>query len=51
MQSYLDRGYTAVKMKVGEGSLAEDLKRIEAVLGIVGSGRNLAVDVNGKFNL
>ena len=51
MQSYLDRGYTAVKMKVGGGSLAEDLKRIEAVLGIVGSVRNLAVDVNGKFNL
>ena len=51
MQSYLDRGYTAVKMKVGGVSMAEDLKRIEAVLEIVGHGRNLAVDVNGKFNL
>ena len=50
MQSYLDRGYMVVKMKVGGVSLAEDIKRIEAVLEIVGDGRNLAVDVNGKCN-
>ena len=51
MQSYLDSGYTAVKMKVGGESVAEDLKRIEVVFKIVGDGSNLAVDVNGKFNL
>jgi D(-)-tartrate dehydratase len=51
MRGYLDRGYTTVKMKIGGASLAEDLKRIEAVLAIVGTGRNLAVDANGRFGL
>ena len=51
MQSYLDRGYTAVKMKIGGASLADDLGRIEAVLSVVGGGANLAVDANGKFGL
>ena len=51
MRGYLDRGYTTVKMKIGGASLAEDLKRIEAVLAIVGAGRNLAVDANGRFGL
>lgn len=51
MRGYLDRGYTTVKMKIGGASLAEDLKRIEAVLAIVGAGRNLAVDANGWFDL
>ena len=32
MRSYLDRGYTVVKMKIGGDSLAEDQARIEAVL-------------------
>jgi L-alanine-DL-glutamate epimerase-like enolase superfamily enzyme len=51
MRGYLDRGYTTVKMKIGGASIAEDLKRIEAVLAIVGEGRNLAVDANGRFGL
>jgi D(-)-tartrate dehydratase len=51
MRGYLDRGYTTVKMKIGGASLAEDLRRIEAVLPIVGTGRNLAVDANGRFDL
>jgi L-alanine-DL-glutamate epimerase-like enolase superfamily enzyme len=51
MRGYLDRGYKVVKMKIGGASLAEDLKRIEAVLAVVGSGRNLAVDANGRFDL
>ncbi|HEY2010480.1 MAG TPA: mandelate racemase/muconate lactonizing enzyme family protein [Rhizomicrobium sp.] len=50
MKSYLDRGYRVVKMKIGNG-LAEDLKRIEAVLKVVGDGQNLAVDANGRFDL
>lgn len=32
MRSYLDRGYSVVKMKIGGASLSEDCKRIEAVL-------------------
>ena len=51
MRGYRDLGYRAVKMKVGLADLATDLRRIEAVLDIVGQGENLAVDVNGRFEL
>jgi L-alanine-DL-glutamate epimerase-like enolase superfamily enzyme len=51
MKSYRDRGYRVVKMKIGGASLAEDIRRIEAVIKIVGEGRNLCVDVNGRFDL
>jgi L-alanine-DL-glutamate epimerase-like enolase superfamily enzyme len=51
MQSYLDRGYSVVKMKIGGVPLTDDLRRIEAVLGILGSGQKLAVDANGRFGL
>ncbi len=51
MRSYRDRGYKVVKMKIGAAPLAEDLRRIDAVLEIVGDGRNLAVDANGRFDL
>ncbi len=51
MRSYLDRGYTVVKKKIGGASLAEDLQRIEAVLAEIGSNAKLAVDANGRFDL
>ncbi|HET7769957.1 MAG TPA: enolase C-terminal domain-like protein, partial [Chloroflexota bacterium] len=52
MRRYLDLGYTTVKMKIGGAPLAEDARRIEAVLKIVGSdGQRLAVDANGRFDL
>jgi L-alanine-DL-glutamate epimerase-like enolase superfamily enzyme len=51
MQSYLDRGYSVVKMKIGGAPLADDLKRIEAVLEILEPGQSLAVDANGRFDL
>lgn len=51
MKKYLDLGYTVVKMKIGGESLAADLERIEAVVRIVGSGKNVAVDANGRFDL
>src|ERR687890_2618152 len=51
MRSYLDRGYTVVKMKIGGAPLADDLKRIEAVLGMLPRGCSLAVDANGRFDL
>ena len=51
MRSYLDRGYTVVKMKIGGASLSEDLRRIEAVLALLGPGQRLAVDANGRFDL
>ena len=51
MRSYLDRGYSVVKMKIGGASLAEDCRRIEAVLGMLAPGQQLAVDANGRFDL
>jgi len=51
MTGYLERGYTVVKMKIGGASLAEDCARIEAVLKLLGPGRHLAVDANGRFDL
>ena len=39
MRSYLDRGYSVVKMKIGGASLAEDCGRIEAVLRMLGPGQ------------
>lgn len=44
MRSYLDRGYTVVKMKIGN-SIEEDRPRIEGVL------KELAVDANGRLDL
>ena len=50
MRRHLDAGYTMVKMKVGGLPLADDLRRLEAVLEVVGSGEHLAVDANCKFD-
>jgi L-alanine-DL-glutamate epimerase-like enolase superfamily enzyme len=49
MRRHLDAGYTLVKMKVGGLPLADDLRRLEAVLQVVGGGEHLAVDANCKF--
>ena len=51
MQGYLNLGYSVVKMKIGGAPLSEDLRRIEAVLKIVKSSDQLAVDANGRFDL
>ncbi|MBL8223221.1 MAG: hypothetical protein JNL62_28555, partial [Bryobacterales bacterium] len=50
MRSYLDLGYSTVKIKIGGAPLAVDLARIEAVLGILKPGQWLAVDANGRFD-
>jgi L-alanine-DL-glutamate epimerase-like enolase superfamily enzyme len=51
VRGFLDAGYTRVKIKIGGATLAEDLRRIEAVLTLVGAGSALAVDANGRFDL
>src|SRR5690606_28494647 len=51
MRGYLDRGYKVVKLKIGAASLVEDLRRIDALLQVIGSGPNLAVDANGRCDL
>jgi L-alanine-DL-glutamate epimerase-like enolase superfamily enzyme len=51
MRSYLDRGYTVVKMKIGGEPIEDDQRRIEAVLKEIGDQAKLAVDANGRFDL
>lgn len=51
MRGYRNQGYDVVKMKIGGAPLQEDLRRIEAVIDVVGNGKFLAVDANGRFDL
>jgi L-alanine-DL-glutamate epimerase-like enolase superfamily enzyme len=51
MRTYLDCGYTVVKMKIGGASMEGDQRRIEAVLEEIGDDARLAVDANGRFDL
>ncbi len=51
MKSYLDLGYTQVKIKIGGAPLGDDLHRIEAVLKLLPAGDRLSVDANGRFDL
>jgi L-alanine-DL-glutamate epimerase-like enolase superfamily enzyme len=51
MASYVARGYTVVKMKIGGATIADDARRIEAVLKEIGPKVRLAVDANGRFDL
>jgi len=51
MKRYLDLGYSVVKMKIGGESLADDLRRIEAVIQVTGDPAKVAVDANGRFDL
>jgi L-alanine-DL-glutamate epimerase-like enolase superfamily enzyme len=51
MRGYLDMGYSVLKMKIGGATLEEDCRRIEAVLELLGDGKRLAVDANGRFDL
>ena len=50
IRGHLDDGFTIIKMKIGGAPLAEDLRRIEAVLAVVPAER-LAVDANGRFEI
>ncbi|MGA2139869.1 MAG: mandelate racemase/muconate lactonizing enzyme family protein [Verrucomicrobiia bacterium] len=51
MRGYRNMGYQVVKMKIGGVPLEEDIRRIEAVIEVVGGGKFLAVDANGRFDL
>jgi L-alanine-DL-glutamate epimerase-like enolase superfamily enzyme len=46
----VEQGYHAVKMKVGRGSLDEDVRRIRLAQDVLGKGRHLMVDANQVFN-
>lgn len=49
LSRYLESGFTRVKIKIGGAPLAEDLKRIEVAIGVVGDPAAVAVDANGRF--
>ncbi|CAN7770352.1 mandelate racemase [Variovorax sp. LjRoot84] len=49
IKSRMDEGYTTMKIKVGGASVAEDLRRIEAAIELLGGGQHLAVDANAGF--
>lgn len=49
LQSYMDLGFTDVKMKIGGLPLTEDMLRVEAAANAFG-GKHLAVDANGRFD-
>ncbi len=51
MRGYLDLGYNVVKMKIGGDTLENDLRRIDAVVEVLGDPGRLAVDANGRFDL
>jgi len=44
VRAFVDQGYAHVKIKIGSKPIAEDLKRIEAVLALLPDAAHLAVD-------
>jgi L-alanine-DL-glutamate epimerase-like enolase superfamily enzyme len=50
MRRHLGNGYTMIKIKIGGLPLDQDVRRIEAVLDVVGAPDRLAVDANCKFD-
>ncbi|MEM1160779.1 MAG: mandelate racemase/muconate lactonizing enzyme family protein [Pseudomonadota bacterium] len=46
IQGYLDRGFNAVKIKVGQPKLEDDVARIAAVRELIGPDRAFMVDAN-----
>ncbi|MCC7487162.1 MAG: mandelate racemase/muconate lactonizing enzyme family protein [Burkholderiales bacterium] len=51
MKRYVDLGYSVVKLKIGGAALADDVRRVEAVMSVMGAGEKVAVDANGRFDL
>lgn len=51
IQSYLDRGFNGVKIKIGQPTLAEDVARIKAVRALIGPDIAFAVDANYSMSV
>lgn len=45
------QGFTSVKMKVGQGSVAAEMERVQAVQSIIGDRAMLRVDANGAWTM
>jgi len=46
IQGYLDRGFNAIKIKIGREKLSEDIERIAAVRKLIGDDATFMVDAN-----
>ncbi len=51
MQAYLDQGFNAVKIKIGQPTLAEDLARVKAVRELIGPDVTFMVDANYSMSV
>lgn len=51
IQSYLDQGFHAVKIKLGQEHLKEDIERVEAVRQLIGPDIVFMVDANMKWSV
>lgn len=51
MQSYLDRGFNGVKIKIGQPTLAEDVERVRAVRELIGPDTAFMVDANYSMSV
>lgn len=51
VQSYLDRGFNGIKIKIGKSDLAEDVARVQAVRELIGPGIALMVDANYSMSV
>ncbi len=51
MQEYKDRGYNAVKIKIGRENLDEDIERIKAVREFIGPDVTFMVDANYSMSV
>ncbi|VTU21323.1 mandelate racemase/muconate lactonizing enzyme family protein [Variovorax sp. RA8] len=50
-RGYVAEGFTAIKMKIGLGSLIRDIDRVAAVRDAIGNDIKLMVDANHSFNV
>lgn len=49
--AYAERGFAAVKVKVGGASLQDDVRRVRSVRRVLGDGIGLMIDANGALTL
>ena len=51
ISSYVEEGFTGVKMKVGKPNTREDYDRVKAVREVIGNDIILMIDVNQQWNI
>lgn len=51
VQSYLDRGFNGVKIKIGQPTLEEDVERVAAVRNLIGPNVAFMVDANYSMSV